>query len=192
MLGLENNTDVSHMRSNGKTRGETIDIEDEDIAETILLAVAEARVEQKVGNWFLESLERLSAIILTDLPYLLSRIVVNSWLLQGKTVNVGTYEVAALMSALLCAFLTTPFDVARTRILVDSDNDVSNGIDGGHGKGIVETFQLVMQEGDGGARNLFAGWLERCLYLGISSLWLPFSLLGYMAIRDTILLEVFE
>lgn len=152
------------------------------------LELAELRVEKRVGNWFLESLERLPAIILTDLPYLLSRIALNTYLLQGHAVvNVGLYEGTALVSALLCAFCTTPFDVVRTRILVEHDDE-----NDGSRKGLIETFQAVVKEGDGGIRNLFAGWLERTLYLGISSLWLPFALVGYMAIRDAILLQVFE
>lgn len=155
-------------------------------------AEMEAFIESKVGNWFIESIERLPAVILTDLPYLLTRIAINKALLRGE-VDLGRYEITAISTALLCAFLTTPFDVARTRILVDSDDDPDNGIDGGSGEGLIRTMKTIVNEGDGGIGNLFAGWLERTLYLGIGRAWLePFQLVGYTAIRDAILLEVFD
>lgn len=153
---------------------------------------AEAEVEAMVGNWFTESLERVPAVILTDLPYLLSRIALNQALIQGE-IDIAHYELTAICTALLCGFLTTPFDVARTRILVDSDSDPRNGIDGGSGEGLLRTFQTIMKEGDGGVANLFAGWLERTLYLGIARAWLePVQVLGYTLIRDAILLEWFD
>jgi len=168
--------------------------DDDETAEQIADALVEARIEEKVGKyWFVESLQRLPAVIATDLPYLLSRIAVNGILLQGQTsIDIGRYEFTTLSSALLCAFLTTPFDVARTRILVDSDDDVTNGVDGGSQQGLLQTFQTIVKEGNGGVGNLFAGWLERTAYLGISSLWLPLALLFYVAIRDAILLEWFD
>jgi hypothetical protein len=146
----------------------------------------------EVGNWFIESIERLPAIILTDLPYLLSRIALGRLLLY-EGIDIGRYEVAAISTALLCAFLTTPFDVARTRLLVDSDNDPTNGIDGGSGGGLLRTFQTITKEGNGGVRNLFAGWLERTIYLGVGRAWIePLQLLGYIWIRDAILLEWYD
>lgn len=149
-------------------------------------------VDAVVGNWFVESIERLPAVILTDLPFLLSRITLNRLVLREST-DLGRYEVAAISIALLCAFLTTPFDVARTRILIDSDDNPDNGIDGGSGEGLMRTFQTIKNEGDGGVRNLFAGWLERTAYLGVGRAWLePLQLLGYMWIRDAILLEWFD
>jgi hypothetical protein len=36
---------------------------------------------EKVGDWFIESIECLPAVILTDLPYLLSRIALNQVLI---------------------------------------------------------------------------------------------------------------
>jgi Mitochondrial carrier protein len=166
--------------------------DDDDVAEALADAIADARVEQKVGNWFEESIERVPLVIATDLPYLLSRIALNSVLTNGQTIDIGRYELTTLASAVVCAFITTPFDVARTRILVDSDADPTNGIDGGSRQGLLQTFQTIMKEEDGGVRNLFAGCLERTTYLSICSLWLPFALLLYIAIRDTILLELFD
>ena len=149
-------------------------------------------LQEKIGNWFLESFERIPAVILTDLPFLLSRIALSRLLLQGGPVSLGRYEGIVLFSAILCSFLTTPFDVARTRILVDSDDDPNNGIDGGSGEGLVRTFQTIINEGDGSIRNLFAGWLERVAYFGIGRAWIePLQILGYIAIRDFILLEWF-
>jgi hypothetical protein len=153
----------------------------------------QAEVDAQVGNWFTESLERLPAIILTDLPYLLSRIAINQSVLNGNSIDIGRYEVMAITTALLCAFMTTPFDVARTRILIDSDNDPTNGVDGGSGEGLVRAFEKIMSEGDGGVRNLFAGWLERTLYLGVGRAWIePFQMVGYALLRDLILLEWFD
>lgn len=43
---------------------------------------------EKVGDWFIESIEHLPAVILTDLPYLLSRIALNQVLIQGE-MNIG-------------------------------------------------------------------------------------------------------
>jgi hypothetical protein len=153
----------------------------------------QAEVDAQVGNWLTESLERLPAIVLTDLPYLLSRIAINQSVLNGNSIDIGRYEIMAITTALLCAFLTTPFDVARTRILIDSDNDPTNGVDGGSGEGLVRTFEKIMSEGDGGVRNLFAGWLERTLYLGVGRAWIePFQIVGYAILRDLILLEWFD
>jgi hypothetical protein len=149
-------------------------------------------VQEMVGDWLVASLKRLPAVILTDLPYLLSRIVLNRYLIHGN-IDIGRYELTAITTALICGFLTTPFDVARTRILVDSDDDPTNGIDGGSGMGLITTMQTIAKEGDGGVANLFAGWLERSVYLGIGRAWIePVQILGYMAIRDAILLEWFD
>jgi hypothetical protein len=76
-----------------------------------------------------------------------------------------------LYTATIAALLTTPFDVARTRILVDSDGNFSNGMDGGSSEGVVQTMRKITKEGDGGIANLFAGWFERVLYLGLGRAW---------------------
>ncbi|GAX25849.1 hypothetical protein FisN_6Hh113 [Fistulifera solaris] len=152
----------------------------------------EERVREKVGNWFLESMERLPALVVTEIPYLISRIVLNGLFIQG-TLNLGHYELVAVSTAIICGILTTPFDVARTRILLDSDNDPTNGIDGGSGEGLIKTFQTIVGESNDGYANLFRGWFERALYLGIGRAWVePLQLLGYVALRDAILLEWFN
>lgn len=157
----------------------------DEVPEALAHALEEARIEEKVGNWLWESLERLPTVVLTDLPYLLTRIALNGVIIQGQTIDIGHYEVATFSSAVVCAFLTTPFDVARTRILIVK-------AEGADKTGLVHTFRAIVKEGGGGVRNLFAGWLERTTYLGISSLWLPFALVIYIAIRDAILLEWFD
>ena len=150
------------------------------------------RINDAVGNWFVESIERLPAVILTDLPYLLLRTMVNGAFINGA-LDLGHYELLAISTAILCGILTTPFDVARTRILMDSDNDPDNGIDGGSGEGLLRTFQTIVRESDDGLANLFRGWIERAAYLGIGRAWLePLQIIGYMAIRDAILLEWFD
>ena len=126
---------------------------------------------------------RLPAVIATDLPYLLSRIALNSIILPGP-IDMGRYEIGVVSTAVLCAFLTTPFDVARTRILVNGEYN--------YYRGLLPTFRDILKEGEGGISNLWAGWLERTAYLGISAMWLPFSLVFYIAVRDAILLEWFD
>jgi len=147
--------------------------------------------QRNVGDWVGDSLKRLPGIIITDLPYLLSKIYLGRQFIHGS-LCIDRYAEFAMMSAIIAAFLTTPFDVARTRILVDSDGDPTNGIDGGSGKGLINTMISISKEGEGGVSNLFAGWLERVLYLGVGRAWLePLQLIAYIGIRDTVLLEWF-
>uniref|UniRef100_A0A7S0C7Z8 Uncharacterized protein n=1 Tax=Proboscia inermis TaxID=420281 RepID=A0A7S0C7Z8_9STRA len=146
-------------------------------------------------NWWLDSWGQLPAIIITDVPYLILRISLSLTLFNGDE-NIGQYELVNISVACFCAFVTTPFDVARTRILVDSDGDPSNGLDGGTMEGVWITMQKVMEEEGGGGKglqNLFAGWLERVAYFGIGSAWLdPIRVLGYLGIRDAVLLYWFD
>lgn len=152
----------------------------------------EERISEEVGDWFTESLERLPILVATDIPYLLCRVVVNGALIHG-TLDFGRYEILAISSALLSGVVTTPFDVARTRILLDSDDDPTNGADGGSGDSLGQTFRDIINESDDGFANLFRGWFERALYLGIGRAWLePLQIVGYIAIRDAILLEWFD
>ncbi|KAL3944606.1 MAG: hypothetical protein SGBAC_001318 [Bacillariaceae sp.] len=148
-------------------------------------------LDDDVGDWFGDSLKKLPQIIVTDLPYLLSKISLNRLLIHGA-ISIHEYTEYAIVISSLAALLTTPFDVARTRILVDSDGDYSNGIDGGSGDGVIKTMRGIVKEGNGGYANLFAGWFERVLYLGVGRAWLePIQLIGYIGIRDAVLLEWF-
>lgn len=154
--------------------------------------ISEEAESELVGDWVADSIERLPAVIKTDLPYLLMRIALNMAIASGDE-DVANYELLSITTACTCALLTTPFDVARTRILVDSDGDPENGLDGGSRQGVRKTMQRVIEEGDGGVGNLFAGWFERTAYLGLGKAWLdPITVLGYTGIRDAILLKVFD
>mmetsp|Transcript_3612 Transcript_3612/g.8712 ORF Transcript_3612/g.8712 Transcript_3612/m.8712 type:complete len:134 (-) Transcript_3612:386-787(-) len=58
--------------------------------------------------------------------------------------------------------------------------------------GLIQTMIQIANEGEGGVRNLFSGWLERVIYLGIGRAWLePIQLIGYIGIRDAVLLQWF-
>lgn len=164
------------------------------------------------GDWLGDSLRSLPAIILTDLPYLSMKIILNKALIQGD-LSVSEYALIAAFASIVAGFLTTPFDVARTRILLDKwsetsetteieDND--SGTEGplseletahsisNPGDSVLRTMIRITKEGDGGIANLFSGWLERVLYLGIGRAWLePIQLIGYIGIRDAVLLEWF-
>ena len=86
--------------------------------------------------------------------------------------------------ACLCAFLTTPFDVTRTRILLptlpseeEEEEDqlervrrlvASSSKDREQRRqklSVLGTMRQVAAEGNGGVSNLFAGWIERTAYL---------------------------
>ena len=145
-------------------------------------------------------------VILTDLPYLLSKIALNKAFIQGS-LSVSEYAGYAALASVVAGFLTTPFDVARTRILLgtwsddevapddnNNDNDSEEGIATGSNPGdsVYRTMIQITKEGDGSIRNLFSGWLERVVYLGIGRAWLePIQLIGYIGIRDAVLLEWF-
>jgi hypothetical protein len=149
------------------------------------------QAQDEEGDWSGDSLKRLPVVIATDLPYLLSKILLNRLFIHGS-ISIDRYTEFAIFSAVVAAFLTTPFDVARTRILVDSDGDFTNGIDGGSGDNLFEAMKKISKEGEGGVANLFAGWLERVLYLGIGRAWLePLQIIGYVGIRDAVLLQWF-
>lgn len=175
---------------------------------------------ETVGDWLGDSLARLPMVIATDLPYLLSKVVLNRLFIHGS-LSVDQYAELAVFTAVIAAFLTTPFDVARTRILLDKElvleddsveTEETEMIWDGHadvgleeeesntpavattrpGYSVLQTMKHITEEGEGGVANLFAGWLERVLYLGIGRAWLePVQLIGYIGIRDAVLLEWF-
>jgi hypothetical protein len=145
--------------------------------------------DEDVGDWFGDSYKRLPMVIITDLPYLVSKIALKSLFVHGS-LSIDRYAEWAVITAVLAAFLTTPFDVARTRILTTSNSDFPDGREGG--EGVIKTMRAISKEGQGGYTNLFAGWLVRVLYLGIGRAWLePIQLVGYIGIRDALLLEWF-
>ena len=159
-------------------------------ADALALRLQDQKID--VGDWVGDSYKRLPGVIITDLPYLLSKVFLGRQFIHGN-LSIDRYAEYAIISAVVAAFLTTPFDVARTRILIDSDGDSSNGIDGGSGEGVIRTMMAITKEGRGGVANLFAGWLERTLYLGIGRAWLePIQIIAYVGIRDWILLDWFK
>lgn len=57
--------------------------------------------------------------------------------------------------------------------------------------GVLQTMIKITKEGDGGIKNLYAGWIERVLYLGIRRAWLePIQLILYITIRDSVQIPV--
>ena len=58
---------------------------------------------------------------------------------------------------------------------------------------VTKTMKRIAAEGNGGLQNLFSGWLERTVYLGFGRAWLdPLRVIGYLGIRDALLLKLFD
>ena len=134
-----------------------------------------------------DSLPLFPAAILTDVPYLLLRLVGN-FLVAGGGEDLGTYEVETVLVACLCAALTTPLDVARTRIFVAA----GTAGEGPPDPSVLRTMRNVTGEGEGGILNLYAGCLERTAYFGIGRAWFdPIRVIGYLGLRDAVLLQWF-
>ena len=135
------------------------------------------------------------AMILTDIPYLMSRIFLNAAVTSSGE-NLGEYEVQTIAVACLCAFLSTPFDVARTRILLPklaSDEGTKRRLTSSSETQVLATMKRVYVEGEGGLPNLFSGWVERTAYLGLGRAWLdPLRVIGTTGLRDAILLKLFD
>ena len=156
---------------------------------------------------------QLPTIIITDLPYLFLKISLVRLLAEGNE-NIAQFGLLNIFAACVASAVTTPFDVARTVILVDSDNDASNGVDGGSMEGVFEAMKRIALEynehsdsvdltleGDtdtpiikpAGIQNLYAGWFERVIYFGLGVAWLdPLRILSFYALRDVLLLANFK
>lgn len=89
----------------------------QDSSET--LAIRLQNNNETVGNWLGDSFARLPIVIVADLPYLVSKIVLNQSLIQGS-ISVSNYAQYAVLAAVVADFLSTLFDVVRTRILLNS------------------------------------------------------------------------
>ena len=163
-----------------------------------------SNVRSDYTDWAKDSVLLLPAMIITDLPYLMSRIFLNAAITTSGE-NLGRYEFDTIIVACLCAFLTTPFDVARTRILLPSLPSEETAAEkrlAGSSKfrserrqklSVLSTMKRVSLEGNGGVQNLFAGWLERTVFLGLGRAWLdPLRVIGYLGLRDAILLKLFD
>ena len=113
--------------------------------------------------------------------------------------------------------MTTPFDVAKTRILLptlpsEEEVEKSGLLPESQDKrtrrlvasskyweqrrqktSVLRTMKSIASEGDGGVQNLYAGWLERTAFLGLGRAWFdPLRVIGYLGIRDALLLKLFD
>jgi hypothetical protein len=147
-----------------------------------------------------DSWRQLPTIIITDLPYLLLRITLVKTLASGDE-NIAQFELLSIFASCASAAITTPFDVVRTAILVDSDGKSKR-------ESVVEAMKRIAYghkdsstsdsiAGDvmkkPRVQDLYAGWFERVAYLGIGVAWLaPLRTLSYYAIRDAVILSVFR
>lgn len=132
----------------------------------------------------------LPAAIITDIPYLLLRLVGN-WLVTRGNEGLAQYEIETIAVACICAIITTPFDVVRTRIFVN-DNSGELYAKSRNRFSVAKTWVNVTKEGDAGVGNLYAGWFERTAYLGAGRAWFdPLRVIGYLGIRDAFLLKWF-
>lgn len=139
---------------------------------------------------FRDAVSLLPAAILTDIPYLLLRLFGN-WLVTRGNEGLAQYELETIVVACFCAFLTTPFDVARTRIFVN-DNSGDLYPKSRDRYSVLKTIQNVTKESDGGVQNLYAGSIERTAYFGLGRAWFdPLRVIGYLGIRDAVLLRWF-
>ncbi|KAL3918786.1 MAG: hypothetical protein SGARI_007369, partial [Bacillariaceae sp.] len=84
------------------------------------LAVRLQAQNATVGDYLGDSLARLPMVIATDLPYLLSKVCLNRLFIHGS-LSVDQYAELAIFTAIVAAFLSTPFDVVRTRILLNKE-----------------------------------------------------------------------
>ena len=187
-----------------------------DVLSLRLQVFGRTNIRSDFGDWAKDSVALLPAMILTDVPYLLSRIFLNAAITTSGE-NLGRYEVETIAIACLCAFLTTPFDVVRTRILLPTlpldEEEENSGVFGqSHSRrrrrlvssskhreqrrqklSVLMTMKRIAAEGNGGLQNLFAGWLERTTFLGVGRAWLdPLRVIGYLGIRDALLLKFFD
>ena len=189
---------------------------------------------EQFGHIIKDSWKQLPIVILTDIPYLLLKISLLRIFATGHE-SIAEYTLLNTILSSMCAIITTPFDVVRTRILVDNNGDPSGRLDGGliskddasnidRGWGIstiISTMQSIIGDSvidskrqnemtsssnkviynhdydhheirsNRNIGNLFAGWYERLLYLGISIAWFdPIRTLLFIGIRDLLLLEL--
>lgn len=190
-----------------------------DVLSIRLQVFGKRNVRSDFGGWAKDSVALLPAMIITDTPFLLSRIFLNAAITTSGE-NLGRYELETVVigelfliddvapdyvilltmtTACLCAFLTTPFDVARTRILLptlpseEEENPQNRRLVVSSEPRVLATMKRVVAEGNGGVQNLYAGWFERTLFLGIGRAWLdPLRVIGYLGIRDALLLKLFD
>ena len=180
-----------------------------DVLSLRLQVFGDKNVNSDLSSWARDSFALLPSMILCDIPYLLSRIFLNAAITTSSD-NLSKYEVETVAVACLCAFLTTPFDVARTRILlptIPSDEEGDGSIkplrrliapskyreERRQQVSVPLTMKRIAAEGNGGIQNLYAGWGLRTVFLGLGRGWFdPIRLIGYLGLRDAILLKLFD
>ena len=133
-----------------------------------------------------DGLSKIPVLALSDVLYAVLRTAtlfgLNSIDFFGDVLPKGILkdEATLVFAACVCAAATTPLDVARTRLLLE--RRVRKGA------GILECWgEVLEEEGPGG---LFRGLWLRVAYNGIlvASL-IPLRALGYVAVRDAVLLN---
>ena len=134
-----------------------------------------------------ESLSNIPVLAATDVLYAVLRTAALFGLTSidffGEVLPEGILkdEATLVFAACVCAAATTPLDVARTRLLLD------RGIRK-RAVGIFECWGEVVEE-DGPA-GLFRGLWLRVAYNGVLvAALIPLRALGYIAVRDAVLLN---
>lgn len=159
-----------------------------------------------------EGFSKLPILLAADLPYVLSRTVVvaalRELLATGSTALQPLLTMASeaspllreqalfVTAAVLTALVTTPLDVARTRLLLERADEAASRLAGGELLPIESPARLwdtVAAIGrDEGIEALFRGALLRVLYTGVVvAALIPIRTLGYVAVRDWLILERF-
>jgi len=142
------------------------------------------------GEALRDATNLLPAAIVTDVPYLLMRLAGN-WLVTRGNEGLAQYEIETIAVACFCALVTTPFDCVRTRIFVN-DNSGELFAKSRDRFSVAKTWVNVTKESEAGVGNLYAGWFERTAYLGAGRAWFdPLRVIGYLGIRDAVLLRWF-
>ena len=155
-----------------------------------------------------EGLSAYPMLLATELPYLLARVALVcalSDLAPPATAALPAALPAALgggaplspfgadvartvAAACFCAALTNPLDVARTRLLVARR---AGGADREGAGDVGRALRDIWR--DEGAAGLLAGVRARTLYSGVVVAGLvPLRSLGYVGIRDAIILDLFR
>ena len=117
-----------------------------------------------LGSALQDGWRKVPTLVVTDLPFSLARTATYltlkqsgalSDLLSGIPNSTTRDSLLLVLCASVCALLTTPLDVARTKLIVEKTND-SN---------VIECLQAIVREE--GAKGLMKGSLLRTIYWGV-------------------------
>ncbi|GMH87026.1 hypothetical protein TrST_g1508 [Triparma strigata] len=149
--------------------------------------VTKEELSLSLGSALQEGWRKVPTLVVTDLPFSLARTATYltlkqsgalSDVLSGIPNSTTRDSLLLVLCTSVCALLTTPLDVARTKLIVEKTND-SN---------VIECLQGIVREE--GAKGLMKGVLLRTIYWGvIVAAITPLRSLGYTAFRDVILLN---